>query len=55
MQDVSAFDADDHKHLCRECAKTCIECASDCERIGCMEDCMKACRACAESCLAMAA
>lgn len=44
-----------HKHICRECAEICAECAADCERVGDMQDCVKACRACAESCTAMAA
>ncbi len=44
-----------HKHLCRECAEICAECATDCERVGGIEDCVKACRAFAESCRAMAA
>lgn len=44
-----------HKHLCREWAEICNECAADYQRIGGMEDCVKACRASAESCRAMAA
>lgn len=44
-----------HKHLCRECAEICFECARDCERIGDMRDCVMACRNCAESCSRMAA
>lgn len=36
-----------HKHLCAECA-------NECERIGDMDDCVKACRSCAESCRKMA-
>jgi hypothetical protein len=44
-----------HRHTCRECAEICEECAADCERVGDMEDCVKACRACAEQCRKMAA
>jgi hypothetical protein len=44
-----------HRHLCRECAEICLECAQDCERIGDMESCVQACRRCAESCQAMGA
>jgi hypothetical protein len=43
-----------HKHTCRECAEICEECASDCERLGDLQDCVKACRSCAESCREMA-
>ena len=43
-----------HKHVCRECAEICLECAADCERIGDMDECVQACRTCAESCHAMA-
>ena len=43
-----------HKHTCRECAEVCMECASDCERVGGMDECVEACRSCAESCRRMA-
>jgi hypothetical protein len=44
-----------HKHLCRECAEICAECAGDCRRVGDMDECVAACEACAESCRKMAA
>lgn len=44
-----------HPHVCRECAEICDECATDCERLGDMDDCVEACRQCAESCRKMAA
>ncbi|ACP22180.1 ferredoxin (plasmid) [Sinorhizobium fredii NGR234] len=44
-----------HKHVCRECAEICTECAADRERIGDMQGCVDACRRCAESCRKMAA
>jgi hypothetical protein len=44
-----------HRHTCRECAEICAECATDCERIGGMDECVAVCRACAESCGEMAA
>lgn len=31
-------------------AKICEECATDCERIGGVEECVAACRACAKEC-----
>ena len=43
------------KHVCRECAEICTQCAADCERLGGMEDCVKACRECVASCTKMAA
>jgi len=45
----------EHKFTCRACAEICEHCADDCEKLGDMEDCVKACRACAESCRTMAA
>jgi hypothetical protein len=44
-----------HKHTCRECAEICAECAKDCERIGGMDECVRACRSCSEVCRKMAA
>lgn len=44
-----------HRHVCRECAEICTQCAADCERLGDMEACAAACRRCAESCTQMAA
>lgn len=44
-----------HRHICRECAEICEQCAAECERLGDMQDCVKACRACAERCRSMAA
>lgn len=44
-----------HKHVCRECAEICSQCANDCERLGDMQECVDACRQCAESCARMAA
>ena len=44
-----------HRHLCRECAEICDQCAAECERLGDMQACVDACRRCAESCRAMAA
>jgi hypothetical protein len=43
-----------HKHVCRECAEICDECARDCARIGDMQECVDACRRCGESCREMA-
>lgn len=47
--------SDLHRETCRACAEICSRCADDCERIGGMDDCVRACRACAESCRRMAA
>lgn len=44
-----------HRHVCRECAEICTQCAKDCASLGDMEDCVAACRRCAESCQEMAA
>ena len=35
------------KHLCKECAEICDECAADCAKLGDMKDCVEACRRCA--------
>jgi len=43
--------------VCEVCAKTCLACAQDCERIADddrMELCVDLCRRCAESCTTMA-
>jgi len=39
-----------HSRVC----EVCEACAVNCEKIGCMDECVKACRACAESCRQMA-
>ncbi|HEX4302098.1 MAG TPA: four-helix bundle copper-binding protein [Rhizomicrobium sp.] len=44
-----------HRETCRLCAIVCEACAEDCERVGGMEDCVKACWACAKQCQKMAA
>jgi hypothetical protein len=44
-----------HRHICRSCAQICDECATDCERLGDMQNCVDACRSCAEECRKMAA
>jgi hypothetical protein len=44
-----------HKHLCKECAEICTECAADCEQIGDMDECVEACKACAAECERMSA
>ena len=44
-----------HKHTCKECAEICLECATECDRVGGMQECANACRACAEICSRMAA
>ncbi|WP_428483901.1 hypothetical protein [Rhodopila sp.] len=44
-----------HKRTCRECAEIRAACATSCEQVGGMEDCVKACRACVDSCRKMAA
>ena len=41
------------KHLASECAEIATECAESCEKVGDMDDCVKACRACAASCATM--
>ena len=46
--------SEQHKDICRECARICEQCADDCERLGDMDDCVAACRACADSCRRMA-
>ena len=43
------------KHVCKECAEICLQCAKDCEKLGDMQECVAACRACAEACQRMAA
>ena len=43
-----------HPMQCDLCAKICEECATDCERIGGMDECVQACRACAKECRQMA-
>lgn len=52
---VMILGSEHHKHLCAECADICEDCASECERIGDMDDCVRICRSCAESCRKMAA
>src|SRR5262249_33707093 len=42
-----------HLMQCDLCARICEECATDCERIGGMQECVQACRACAEECRQM--
>jgi hypothetical protein len=42
-----------HLLQCDLCAKVCEDCATDCERIGGMADCVAACRACAKECRQM--
>ena len=49
------LNSEHHKHLCKECAENCTQCAADCEKLGDMKDCVAACRACADSCRKMAA
>ncbi|MGK9166083.1 four-helix bundle copper-binding protein [Inquilinus limosus] len=44
-----------HRRVCSACAEICEACATDCERIGDMQDCVDACRRCAASCRKMAA
>lgn len=41
-------------HLCAECADICDDCASECERLDDMDECVRACRICAERCREMA-
>ena len=41
------------KHLCKECAEICDQCAADCEKLGDMKDCVEACRRCADECRKM--
>ena len=45
---------DRHRLQCGVCADICEECATDCERLGGMDDCVAACRACVRECRAMA-
>lgn len=44
-----------HKPTCRVAAKLCRRCASDCERLGDLEECVRAARHCADSCQRVAA
>lgn len=44
-----------HRELCGVCATVCEACAEDCERLGGMEECVKACWDCAKQCQTMAA
>ncbi len=37
-------------HVARECAEICEQCASDCARLGDMDDCAEQCRRCAKAC-----
>lgn len=39
--------------LCGICAEICEACATDCERIGNMDQCVQACKDCAETCRQM--
>ena len=48
------LDTQHHKHVCKECAEICTECAKDSDRVGGMDGCVTACKRCAESCNAMA-
>ena len=43
-----------HGQYCALCAELCRACASSCEAVGDMDDCVAACTRCAESCEAMA-
>ena len=44
-----------HKPTCRVAAKLCRRCASECERLGNLEECLRASRHCADSCQRVAA
>lgn len=44
-----------HKPTCRVAAKLCRRCASECERLGELEECVRASRHCADSCQRVAA
>jgi hypothetical protein len=44
-----------HRQVCGLCAQVCRECATDCEKLDGMEECVRACNACAEACAKMAA
>ena len=44
-----------HKPTCRVAAKLCRRCASECERLGDLEECARAARHCADSCQQVAA
>jgi len=43
-----------HREMCRLCANVCAACATDCEKLDGMDECVEACIACAKSCAAMA-
>jgi hypothetical protein len=43
-----------HAAVCDVCAEICAACATDCERIGDMDECVEVCRTCADSCRRMA-
>ena len=53
------YNSDYHRETCRLCAKLCITCAEDCERIADgdeeMLECAAICRECAEHCERMSA
>lgn len=55
--DFMLRDSDLHPHTCGVCAKACIACAEDCERIAgddeIMQLCAQMCRQCAETCSKM--
>lgn len=44
-----------HKPTCRIAAKLCRRCASECERLGDLEECVRAARVCVDSCQRVAA
>lgn len=44
-----------HNRVCQVCSEICDACASSCEQIEGMEDCVRICRECAENCRKMAA
>ncbi|MGZ4959368.1 MAG: four-helix bundle copper-binding protein [Methylomonas sp.] len=43
-----------HHRVCEVCTEICEACATDCEKLGGMDECVAACKACAESCSHMA-
>lgn len=43
-----------HNRTCAVCAEICEACATDCRKIGDMDDCVEACMKCADSCRQMA-
>ncbi len=53
--EIMLIGTEHHRRVCAACTEICHACATDCQRIDDMQDCVDARRRCARSCRAMAA